>query len=104
MTAASGELCTRVTWAEQLEQDSWDRTAGTGQPGQDSRDRTAAGTGQPGQDSSRNRTAAGTRQPRQERRDMTTGTGQSEKTDLIVKPGWETEDRTARTWQQGQES
>jgi hypothetical protein len=27
-------------WAEELEQDSWDRIAGTGQQGQDSRDRT----------------------------------------------------------------
>ncbi len=50
-------------WAEKLEQDSWDRTAGTGQPGWDGKDRTAgieqlgrdsqdkmAGTGQPGQE------------------------------------------------------
>jgi hypothetical protein len=44
-------------WAEQLEQDSWDkaahswdRTAGIGQLGQDRRDKTA-GTEQPGQES-----------------------------------------------------
>jgi hypothetical protein len=30
----------KVAWAGQLEQDSWDRTAGAGQPGQDRRVRT----------------------------------------------------------------
>jgi hypothetical protein len=46
-------------WAEQLEQDSWDRAAGTEQPGRNGRDRTSrqdswyktAWTGHPGQDS-----------------------------------------------------
>ncbi len=51
-------------WAEQLEQDSWCRTTGTGQPGQHSWYRTA-GTGQ----------AAGTRQPGLDIKDKKAGKG-----------------------------
>jgi hypothetical protein len=40
-TAASGKLWTRL-----LDQDSWHRTSGIGQPGRDSQERTV-GTGQP---------------------------------------------------------
>ncbi len=75
-------------WAEKLEKDRWYKTAWTGQPGQDSRDRIAR-TGKPGQES----------------RDR-----QVRKTDGIVQPGKETKvewpeydskDRTAKTGQQG---
>jgi hypothetical protein len=31
----------KCVWEEQLEEDSWDKTAGKGKQGQDSRDRTA---------------------------------------------------------------
>jgi hypothetical protein len=73
MTAASRELWTRVdkfVWAEQLEQDSWDRAEGTGQPGRDGLDRTAG-------QNSWDRTAW-TGQPRKDSRDRTARTGKPE--------------------------
>jgi hypothetical protein len=60
----------KCLWAEQLVQDSLDRTVGTGLPGQDSQDRTAR-----------------TGQPEMESRDNVAGTGKPEKTDEIVRPG-----------------
>jgi hypothetical protein len=80
MTVTSRELWTRGVWAEQLEQDSWERIAGAGQSGWDVWDRTdrqdswyrAAWTGQPGQDS-QDRTA------RTGKRGQRTGTGKLER-------------------------
>ncbi len=104
-----------------------DRTAWTGEPGQNREDksvhesnvRTAASgkpwtrllvqgswhrptkIGQPGYDS-QDRTA-GTGHPGQDSWDRTAGTGQPEKTVRTVHPGQETEDNTARTGQQGED-
>ncbi len=87
-------------WAAQLEKKSWDRAAGTGQPGQDSQDKTA-----------------GTRQPKQDSRDRKAGTGKTgqdkwdrkvRKTDGIVKPGWKQrlniQNMTTRTGQLRQDN
>jgi hypothetical protein len=72
----------------QLGQDHWDRTTGTAQPGQDNRDRTT-----------------GTRQPGQDNRDRKAGTGLPERTigvisqdrqEKIGRPH-DIKDRTART-------
>jgi hypothetical protein len=74
-------------WAEELEQDIWDRTAGTGEPGQDNQDRTC-GMGQLGKDSQDK--TAGTGPPGQHCQDRKAGIGelgQSEKTAGIVRPG-----------------
>ncbi len=79
-------------WAEQLGQDSWDRAAGTGQPGRAARtgsqDRTArqnswyrtAWTGQPGQ-GSQDRTA------RPEKPGQEIWNRKCIKTDGIIQPG-----------------
>ncbi len=67
--------------------------------GHDSQDMTprTARTGWLGQDS-------WAEHPRQENLDRRARAGQPEKTDRIVQPAYETEDRKARIWQQGQDS
>jgi hypothetical protein len=79
-------------WAEQLDQDSWDRAAGTGQLGQNGREMTARQDSWCGDSLDR---TTGTRQQGQNSRDRTNKTGKLGqenwdrkvgKTDRIVQP------------------
>jgi hypothetical protein len=101
-----GELRIRV-----LEQDSWDRTAGTGRPGQDSRDKEL------GQDSRDWRAREDNRDtevlseqerglPKHDSKDRTTGTeklgrkaetGRLDRSSLTGQPEQDRKDRSART-------
>jgi hypothetical protein len=104
----------RTTEIGQPRQVNLDWTAWTGEPGQnredtsghDSNVRTAA-SGEPwarllGQDSWHR--TVGIRQPGCNSQDRTVGTGKPEKTIGTVHPGQETEYKTSRTGQQGQDS